>query len=426
MFKIRIFTILALFSTATIFAQKYDLTYFLNQAEKNSATIKENQNLLKIGDLQSEIIKAQNSGFLVNATSDVLFAPFFDSNGKAIEVTTTPSSNAYGYDAGITNGGLYSAQINITKNLFNRTSVANLLLQNRVLNNSISLNSEDFRHNLIKNITDSYIAIYQLQLQRQFQIATISDFKNRLKVVELLVKKGILQQSDYLLLQLDIDTKQIELQQTSTNLEISKSQLQTMSGMAKVEINQIEIPSVSALNFLDKPFIQKKFENDSLQIMANQKVFENQYKPQISLYGNAGLNAVEITDMYRKIGASAGVRLSIPIYDGHQRKVNAEQNLLRTENLSSYKEISDLQRENNSTQINTQISENEKALALLQNQQKKYEQILEIYKGKLVQGQISIVEYLNLMQTYRMSVYTILQAQTNHWLLQSQLNYLQW
>lgn len=81
---------------------------------------------------------------------------------------------------------------------------------------------------------------------------------------------------------------------------------------------------------------------------------------------------------------------------------------------------------NNITQINTQISENEKALALLQNQQKKYEQILEIYKGKLVQGQISIVEYLNLMQTYRMSVYTILQAQTNHWLLQSQLNYLQW
>ena len=426
MFKIRIFTILALFSTATIFAQKYDLTYFLNQAETNSATIKENQNLLKIGDLQSEIIKAQNSGFLVNATSDVLFAPFFDSNGKAIEVTTTPSSNAYGYDAGITNGGLYSAQINITKNLFNRTSVGNLLLQNRVLNNSISLNSEDFRHNLIKNITDSYIVIYQLQLQRQFQIATISGFKNRLKVVELLVKKGILQQSDYLLLQLDIDTKQIELQQTSTNLEISKSQVQTMSGMHKVEINQIEIPSVSALNFLDKPFIQKKFENDSLQIMANQKVFENQYKPQISLYGNAGLNAVEITDMYRKIGASAGVRLSIPIYDGHQRKVNAEQNLLRTENLSSYKEISDLQRENNITQIITQISENEKALALLQNQQRKYEQILEIYKGKLVQGQISIVEYLNLMQTYRLSVYTNLQAQTNHWLLQSQLNYLQW
>ena len=426
MFKIRIFTILALLSTATIFAQKYDLTYFLNQAEKNSATIKENQNLLKIGDLQSEIIKAQNSGFLVNATSDVLFAPFFDSNGKAIEVTTTPSANAYGYDAGITNGGLYSAQINITKNLFNRTSVGNLLLQNKVLNNSISLNSEDFRHNLIKNITDSYIAIYQLQLQREFQIATISDFKNRLKVVELLVKKGILQQSDYLLLQLDIDTKQIELQQTSTNLEISKSQLQTMSGMQKVEINQIEIPLVSALNFLDKPFIQKKFENDSLQIMANQKVFENQYKPQISLYGNAGLNAVEITDMYRKIGASAGVRLSIPIYDGHQRKVNAQQNLLRTENLSSYKEISDLQRENNITQIITQISENEKALALLQNQQRKYEQILEIYKGKLVQGQISIVEYLNLMQTYRMSVYTNLQAQTNHWLLQSQLNYLQW
>ena len=426
MFKTKICTVLALLCCGSLLAQKHDLPYFLSQAQNNSASIKESENLVRLGDLQSQIIKAQNTGFLIGATSDVLFAPFFDSNSKAIEITTTPSANAYGYDAGITNGGLYSAQINITKNLFNRSATQNLLLQNQLLSNSIALNSEDFRNNLVKNITDSYIAIYQLQLQEEFIIKTISDFDNRLKVVELLVKKGILLQSDYLLLQLDIENKNIELQQVQNSLQSSISTLQTLSGLDKISINKIELPVINELTSNDLAFYEKKFENDRLQIVANQKVFENQYKPQISFYGNAGINAVEITDMYRKIGASAGLRLSIPIYDGHQRNVNAEQNRLRTENLEVYKLNSGLQRKNKLEELNRQITENDKAMQLLENQQKKYEQILEIYKGKLVQGQVSIVEYLSLMQNYKMSVYTKLQAQTNHWLLQSQLNYLQW
>lgn len=424
--KTRLFTVLALLCTATIFAQTHDLPYFLSQAQNNSAAIKESENLVLLGDLQSRIIKAQNSGFLVNATSDVLLAPFFDSNGKAIEITTTPSANAYGYDAGITNGGLYSAQINITKNLFNRAATDNLLLQNQLLNNGIALNSEDFKHNLIRNITASYIAVYQFQLQEDFIKKTLLDFEKRLKVVELLVKKGILLQSDYLLLQLDIENKNIELQQVQNSFQTSINALQSMSGLANEPQNRVEIPLINKLIVSELAFYEKKFKNDSLQVAANQKVFENQYKPQVSLYGNAGINAVEITDMYRKFGGSAGVRLSIPIYDGHQRKLYAEQNRLRTENLTAYRLNSGLQRKNNLEELNRQISENDKAILLLEKQEKKYVQILDIYKGKLVQGQVSIVDYLSLMQNYKMSVYTKLQAQTNHWLLQSQLNYLQW
>lgn len=426
MFRFNLFTICALLCSTTMLAQKYDLSYFLEQAQKHSTSLSESQNLVRLGELQNQIIKAQNAGFLVNATSDLLVAPFFDSNGKAVEITTTPSTNAYGYDVGITNGGLYSAQINITKNLFNRTSIQNLLLQNQLLNNSIVLNSEDFRHNLIKNISDSYIAIYQLQLQQDFIKMIIADFQNRLKVVELLVKKGILMQSDYLLLQLDIDNKQIELQQVSNAFQTAISQLQTISGLANEPINSVEVPSLTKLMSSDLPFYKRKFENDSLQLVATQKVFENQYKPQVSFYGNTGINAVEINDMYRKVGASAGVRLSIPIYDGHQRDVNAEQNRLRSETLQNYKRNAELQRINNLETLKRQILENDLAIELLEKQLLKYEQILQIYKGKLVQGQISIVEYLNIMQTYKMSVYTKLQAQTNHWLLQSQLNYLQW
>lgn len=402
------------------------LDYFLNQAEVNTPTLKENRNLLKIGELQNAIIQAQNKAFQVNVTSDVLVAPFFNSNGKAIDVTTTPSANAIGYDVSITNGGLYSAQINVMKNLFNQAITDRLLFQNKLQNNSILLTSEELKHNLTKTITDAYIVAYQLQLQESFTKDILKDLENRLQVVELMVKRAVLMESDYLLLQLDIDSKKLELQQIQNSLKVAINQLYILSSVPVGNTESLDVPTITAITNPNSLFYQKKFENDSLQLLANQNVFESRYKPQVSAYANTGLNASEIPNIYRKIGASAGIRLTIPIYDGNQRKYNAQQSLLKEESLEFYKENSKIQMENNLESIRQQISQNEITLLLLEKQLKKQENILEIYKGKLVQGQVSIVDYLTVIQNYKLNVYTKLQMQTNRWLLLSQYNYINW
>ncbi|MCK7591351.1 TolC family protein [Subsaxibacter sp. CAU 1640] len=402
------------------------LDYFINQAKVNVPTLKENNNLLKVGELQNSIITAQNNAFLVNATSEVLVAPYFNNNGKPIDITTTPSNSAFGYDVGITNGGLYSAQINVTKNLFNQAITDNILFQNKILNNSISLSSEEISHNLVKNIADAYIMAYQLQLQEGFTKQILKDLENRLQVVELLVKRAVLMESDYLLLQLDIDGKKLELQQIQNNLKVAINQLYTLSGIPAGTIAQLERPQIVDTQNPSQFFYEKKFENDSLQIVANQQVFENQYKPQLSAYANTGLNAVEIPNIYHKFGASAGLRLTIPIYDGKQRKYNAQQSVLKEENLEFYRENSKVQMDNNLKSIAQQIEALETSMQLLDKQLKKQENILEIYKGKLVQGQVSIVDYLNVIQNYKLNAYTRLQMQTNYWLLQSQYNFINW
>ncbi|MEO5788456.1 TolC family protein [Gelidibacter sp.] len=402
------------------------LDYFLNQAEVNTPTLKENRNLLKIGELQNAIIQAQNKAFQVNVTSDVLVAPFFNSNGKAIDVTTTPSANAIGYDVSITNGGLYSAQINVMKNLFNQAITDRLLFQNKLQNNSILLTSEELKHNLTKTITDAYIVAYQLQLQESFTKDILKDLENRLQVVELMVKRAVLMESDYLLLQLDIDSKKLELQQIQNSLKVAINQLYILSSVPVRNTESLDVPTITAITNPNSLFYQKKFENDSLQLLANQNVFESRYKPQVSAYANTGLNASEIPNIYRKIGASAGIRLTIPIYDGNQRKYNAQQSLLKEESLAFYKENSKIQMKNNLESIRQQINQNEITLLLLEKQLKKQENILEIYKGKLVQGQVSIVDYLTVIQNYKLNVYTKLQMQTNRWLLLSQYNYINW
>ena len=406
--------------------ETHNLDFFIEQAKKTSPSLLENRNLEAVGDLQNKLIIAQNNSFQVNSTSEVLIAPYFNNNGRAIAITTNPSSNAYGYDIGITNGGLYSSQINITKNLFNQSVLNNLLFQNKISNSALSLSSEEFSHNLIKNISDAYIIAYQLQLQENFNRELLGDLDTRLKVVELLVKKGILMESDYLLLQLDIEGKKLELQQLKSDFNTAINQLYTLSGIAAEDIDQLIFPNLEQIKSPLKKFYEQRFQNDSLQLAADRAVFENQYKPQVSVYANAGVNAVEFNNIEHKIGTSAGLRLTIPIYDGNQRKLNAMQSRLRQDNLNFYKQNSEVQFSNNLKNIEQQLEALDKNNTLLEVQLKKQLNILEIYKGKLVQGQISIVDYLNVIQNYKQNVYAKLQMQTNKWLLKSQYNYINW
>ena len=402
------------------------LDYFVKKAKENAPVLRENDNLIKIGELQNSIITAQNKSFQINATSEVFVAPYFDNYGRFIDITTTPSPKAYGYDVGITNGGLYSAQLNVTKSLFNQAAVDNLIFQNKINTNSISLSSEEIAHNLIKSITDTYILTYQFQLQKAFTEEILGDLEKRLQVVELLVKRGILMESDYLLLQLDVEGKQLELQQVQTNFRTSVNQLYSLTGIPVEEVKGLSMPDFSSAPDPTSFFYEKKFENDSLLVEANRSVFENQYKPQVSAYANTGLNAVELQNIERKFGASAGLRLTIPIYDGRQKKYNALQSELKRDNLDYYKENSKIQLENNLKSIKEQIRALEENQTSLQKQLMKQENILEIYKGKLVQGQVSIVDYLNLIQNYKLNVQAQLQMQSNHWLLKSQYNFINW
>ncbi|MEO6347875.1 MAG: TolC family protein [Aquaticitalea sp.] len=398
----------------------------MSKAESNAIDLKNNNNLLKIGQLQNDLIRAQNTAFKVDVTSEVLFAPFFDSNGHPIDITATPSPNAYGYDVGVTNGGLYSAQLNVTKNLFNSAITNNLLFQNQIKNDALGLSSETILHNVHKNVIDAYINAYQLQQQIEFIKTIQTDLNKRLEVVELLVKRGILLESDYLLLKLDIESKNLELQQARTNFDAAVAQLYNLGGLPIEAVTQLAAPELTLQVNAPQRYYEKTFANDSLQILADQNVFENLYRPQVSLYGNTGLNAVELNNIDHKFGLSAGLKLTIPIYDGSQKKFNALQSEVKQESLGATRENAKIQLENNLKSVQKQIESLQISQQLISKQLEQQQNILDIYKGKLVQGQVSIIDYLNVVQNYKMNVFAQLQMQTNLLLLYNQYNFTNW
>ncbi len=444
--------------------QEVSLDYFLNAAEKNNPALLQNENLKEIGKFENQLIHAENSSFQVGVSSEVMVAPYFHNKGRFLTITTNPSPDAYGYAEPVSNGALYSAQLNITKEIFNRSKVQNLLFQNKLNNKAIRLSSEEVRHQLQKNVTEAYIRVYQFQTKQEISKEIISDLENRLKVVEILVKKGILMQSDYLLLQLEIENKKLELLQSRNNLNSNLLNLSNAVGIKNMEVVKLNKPSLQLGPSLElylstissaekKPFYSKdslrknkvyganefqpvlpkdsiyyerKFKNDSLQLEVAQQVFENKYKPQLTAYGNTGLNAVEVGRISHNVGFSAGLKLSVPIYDGGQKKIKELQNELKYENLEYQRENEELKRQNTLKSLREQMASIGKGLQLINAQLEKQENILEIYKGKMLQGQVSIIDYLKVVENYKMNVETQLQMKVNLWLLQNEYKATNW
>ena len=208
---------------------QYNLDYFVNKAQNNSPTIKDYTNQYLINNLQKKLDDAQNSGYQVYLTGGDLFAPYFNNNG--VLLTSNPGPYAVGYDAGITNGGLYAAQINVQKNIFSGAINDALNDQRAIRGQSFENKSNQEKHNVQKQVTDLYLNTLQYLLLYHASEETGSILNDQFKISGDLMSKGFIKAQDYLLLKIEIKSRQIELEQTWQNYESSLMQLYSVCGI---------------------------------------------------------------------------------------------------------------------------------------------------------------------------------------------------
>ena len=381
-------------------AQKKALDFFVAEGLKTNPLLLENTNLQQNFQIQREIIAAQNKKPQISFTADYLFAPFFFDNGKPINITHDPSPKAYGYDAGITNGGLYAAQLNAAIPLFNTSIIKNLYDQNKILAD-ISVNRrKQTEYDVTKSIIDQYIITYQFQQQAGYLQKIIDQLASRKPLVEALVKQGLLQQNDYLLL---------DIQLLNAINELKQMQFAYNNGIAL--LRNLSLNSDTNTVILDKPFIvlnpdpgeyyyAQKFKLDSLNLVAQQNVFDSRYRPQVSLIGTTGINATEVSNIPHNIGVSAAVHVAIPLRDGNQRKLNKRQNAVLLTNQQIYRDNAALVRTNNLRNAKKQIDQWGETITLAQEPIRKQELLLEIIKDKVIKGQVTVMDYINALHDY--------------------------
>lgn len=374
--KFFLFLILVCFKS---FSQVKDLNYFLSKAQINAPLLVDLNNQIKSNTLDSLLVRANYKSQI----SGNLFANF------------APNINGFGYDSAVTNGQTLTGLIGLNKKLIRKTTIENQTENSKLIRETLLVNKKIALKDLNKLIIGQYITASTSLTQIEYNEKTENLLKKEALILKKLTQNSIYKQTDYLIFYSTVKQQDLIVLQLKQQYQNDLALLNYLSGEVDTTNIVLKKPIIT-LGELKKnanSIFLKQFEVDSLKTKNQNQAIDNAYKPQISLLADAGyLSSFTITP-YKNFGVSVGLSMSIPIYDGGQRKLQHKKNDLNYETIRSYKTNfkKQFQQKLQSLQLNL------KQFEAIENQLKSQliiiETLLEAYRKLLVNGDVQITEY---------------------------------
>jgi outer membrane protein TolC len=362
------------------------LEYFIQQATQNSPLLKGYQNQLLLNQLDSQILKA-STRTKVNFISNDSYAPVI---------------NGWGYDEVITNGANVSALVQATKNFLNRGNLAAqyraITLQNRAMLDTIRLSIKD----LYRTITEQYLTAYGDLLTMDFNMEVYELLKKEDTVFKKLTQANVYKQTDYLAFFVTFQQQQLNYMQAQIQYNVDYTTLSYLAGIVDTTVDRLQEPVMadsSQFDFYSSAFYQR-YVTDSFRIANERLLINYSYKPRIGAFTDAGYNSSMMITPYKNFGFSVGLNLTIPIYDGRQKRLKyqkldiEEQTRLSNKNffINQYKQQVGL--------LKQQLFATNELMDKIR-QQIIYIRTLITANGKLLEtGDVKITDYITAINNY--------------------------
>ncbi len=375
------------------------LNQYVDSARVSNPQIIQLQKQIGILELGKKSIKAIYKAPKGYLSSEVDLTPYFNNNGDVI--TTNPSPNAYGYDVAISNGGLYSALINLDVPVFVKKTTANALNWQEVQINAlkIKLNNSDFA--LKQQVANLYYNALSAQLAYQTQKASVKLLNHEVNLLEVLTRKGLYKIVDFELLKTSLASDSIKLKNLAVSYRLQLMQLKSFCGINDSTLDMLQMKNLTMSTAKEKASaFLLPYKNDSLSAIAENRLFNNRYEPNVTFFSNAGLNASALPGIQHYLGLGVGLRLTYTLFDGKQKQVNKEQSLMRINQSSKLKKLKskDIQLKRN--ELLKAIAEAKQNLQQQVNLKNEYKNLISLYKVEVQKGQVSITAFLMALRNY--------------------------
>ena len=391
------------------FAQNKDLNYFINNSLKNNPKITEIQNLILVNSLDSQLIVAGNK-FQLTGNGNAYYAPVI---------------KGYGYDAAITNGQQLSALVALNKQIYNKRNLSLQYKSLQLQKDSLNINSAIFKQDLRKTIVTQYITTYSDQLQLEFNDEVIHLLSNEEILLKKLTQKNVYKQADYLSFLVTLQQQQLIRNQLLVQYKNNYATLNYLAGIVDTSTEKLNAPDIEVVRNFDttnSPFFLN-YKIDSLRILNERSIIDVGYRPKVNLFADAGYQSTFIITPYKNFGTNVGINLTIPIYDGHQKRLQYSKLNIEEQTRQKQKEFFTNQFQQQIQQLEQQLNELESLNGPI-NEQIKYLQTLIQVNGKLLEtGDIRITDYILALNNYITSKNLIVQNQIARYLVIHQLNY---
>ena len=390
-------------------AQDKNLDYFVNLALQNSPQLRDFQNRLQSIRIDSLRLRA-GLGPQVNAVSNNSYAPVISGTGQ---------------DEAITNIANINASVSVSRGIISKKNLQNQLeaveLQKLTVLNPAKITEQDLK----KSVTDQYISVFGLWQQVRFFREELELLQKEEVVFKRLTSAGIYKQTDYLNFAVLMQQQDLQLAQIKNQFKNAFRSLNYLCGVVDTATHPLAAPSLrlEKLPELQNSIFYQQFVTDSLNLIIGAKQIDFSYQAKLNVFGEAGFNSSFAFQPWRNFGPNIGLNLSIPIYDGHQRKMQHDQITLSEQTRQYYRDFFTRQYGQQISQIALQLTDNQGLTGKI-SRQVTYTQALVDANFKLLEtGQVSVTEYILALSNLLTAKNLLIQNEIERYQLINQLNY---
>jgi len=394
---------------AIAFAQKNNLDYFISQAINNSPLLKDYQNQRLSLSLDSQIIRAALKP-QVNGNSTNSYAPII---------------HGWGYDEVITNGQQLSALLSVSKSFISNKSIASqiasLQVQSQSANNNIKISEQDLK----KTITDQYITAYGEQLQIEFNKHINDLLYKEDSLLKKLTQDNVFKQSEYLAFTVTRQQQLLTTLQLEIQYNFDYAMLNYLAGIVDTTISSLEDPQLSTAAFGDftQSVFYKQFVLDSLKLVNDRALIDLAYRPKINAYADAGYNSSLTYKPYKNFGTSVGLSLTIPIYDGKQKRLQYAKIDLQERTRINKRDFFIRQHNQQIFQLMQQLNATGNLIEQINKQITYTETLITVNEKLLATGDIRLTDFILTLNNYFTAKNLVTQNYVSRLKIMNQLNY---
>ncbi len=401
--------VLFLLPAIDLYAQKKSLDYYINQALDNSPLLKDYKNQVRINVIDSERIRAnykpQVAGNSFNYYSPVI--------------------KGYGYDNAVTNGASVTALVGVNKTLVGQKNLQSqfetLNLQSKGLENTAKISEQDLKRTVIAQYITAYGDLQQLNFSKE--IYTLLSKEDT--VLKKLTERNVYRQTDYLTFLVTLQQQDLSVRQQAIQYQNDLATLNYVSGIVDTSIADLEEPGI-ALAQLPQPensvfFYQ--YTLDSLKLRNDRSVLAFSYKPKVNLFADAGYNSSLADLPYKNFGTSFGFSVAVPIYDGHQKKMQYRKLDISERTRQNYKDFFTRQYSQQVAQLMQQLKATQELIDQINHQIKYSEGLIQVNTKLLVTGDVRIADMVIALNNYLTAKNLLTQNTVSRLQIINQINY---
>jgi outer membrane protein TolC len=244
-------------------------------------------------------------------------------------------------------------------------------------------------------------------------------------VLKQLTEKGVYHQTDYLTFRVTLQQESLTLNQARLQFQTDFANLNYVCGLLDTSFAPLGEPALDSVEWLDpaSTVFYRQFIVDSLLIRNNDALIDFDYKAKVNLYADAGYSSSFAVTPYKNFGASVGINLTVPIYDGRQRKMQHGKVALSELTRENYRDFFTAQYSQQVAQLLQQLHATQDLIDQAREQLKYTKALIDANRRLLASGDVKIADYIIALGNYLSAQNVITQNTVNKLQIINQINY---